>query len=43
MEIAHSIEGRMPFFDHHVAEVAARVPANMKVKEAREKHVLRDC
>jgi asparagine synthase (glutamine-hydrolysing) len=32
MEMAHSIEGRVPFLDHHVAEVAARVPVNMKVK-----------
>ena len=23
MEMAHSIEGRVPFLDHHVAEVAA--------------------
>ncbi len=40
MEMAHSIEGRVPFLDHHVAEVAARVPVNMKVKGIREKHVL---
>jgi asparagine synthase (glutamine-hydrolysing) len=42
MEMAHSLEGRVPFLDHHVAEVAARVPANMKVKGMREKHVLRE-
>src|SRR6185436_8682724 len=42
MEMAHSIEGRVPFLDHHVAEVAARVPVNMKVKGIREKHVLRE-
>jgi hypothetical protein len=35
MEMAHSIEGRVPFLDHHVAEVAARVPVNMKVKGLR--------
>ena len=40
MEMAHSIEGRVPFLDHHIAEVAARVPVNMKVKGIREKHVL---
>ena len=34
--MAHSIEGRVPFLDHHVAEVAARVPVNMKVKGIRE-------
>jgi asparagine synthase (glutamine-hydrolysing) len=42
MEMAHSIEGRVPFLDHHVAETAARVPVNMKVKGIREKHVLRE-
>jgi asparagine synthase (glutamine-hydrolysing) len=42
MEMAHSIEGRVPFLDHHVAECAARVPVDMKVKGIREKHVLRE-
>jgi asparagine synthase (glutamine-hydrolysing) len=42
MEMAHSIEGRVPFLDHHVAAIAARVPVNMKVKGIREKHVLRE-
>ena len=42
MEMAHCIEGRVPFLDHHVADVAARVPVNMKVKGIREKHVLRE-
>jgi asparagine synthase (glutamine-hydrolysing) len=42
MEMAHSIEGRVPFLDHRVAEVATRVPVNMKVKGIREKHVLRE-
>jgi asparagine synthase (glutamine-hydrolysing) len=42
MEMAHSIEGRVPFLDHRVAEAAARVPVNMKVKGIREKYVLRE-
>jgi asparagine synthase (glutamine-hydrolysing) len=42
MEMAHSIEGRVPFLDHHVAEAAARVPVSLKVKGIREKHVLRE-
>jgi asparagine synthase (glutamine-hydrolysing) len=42
MEMAHSIEGRVPFLDHHVAHYAARVPIAMKVKGYREKHVLRE-
>ena len=42
MEMAHSIEGRVPFLDTRVAETAARVPVDMKVKGIREKHVLRE-
>jgi asparagine synthase (glutamine-hydrolysing) len=42
MEMAHSIEGRVPFLDHLVAEAAARVPVNLKVRGMREKHVLRE-
>lgn len=42
MEMAHSIEGRVPFLDHHVAHYAARVPIAMKTKGYREKHVLRE-
>ena len=42
MEMSHSIEGRVPFLDHRVAEAAARVPVDMKVKGIREKHVLRE-
>jgi asparagine synthase (glutamine-hydrolysing) len=42
MEMAHSIEGRVPFLDHVVAETSARVPVDMKVKGIREKHVLRE-
>ncbi|MGC1730442.1 MAG: asparagine synthase (glutamine-hydrolyzing) [Steroidobacteraceae bacterium] len=42
MEMAHSVEGRVPFLDHLVAEAAARVPVDMKVKGIREKHVLRE-
>jgi asparagine synthase (glutamine-hydrolysing) len=42
MEMAHSIEGRVPFLDHRVAEIAARIPVDMKVKGLREKHVLRE-
>ena len=42
MEMAHSIEGRVPFLDHHVADYAARVPIAMKTQRHREKHVLRE-
>jgi asparagine synthase (glutamine-hydrolysing) len=42
MEMAHSIEGRVPFLDHEVAEFAAGIPIHMKVNGMREKHVLRE-
>lgn len=42
MEMAHSIEGRVPFLDHSVAEFAAGLPIDMKVRGIREKHVLRE-
>jgi len=42
MEMAHSIEGRVPFLDHLVAEYAAGIPIRMKINGMREKHVLRE-
>jgi asparagine synthase (glutamine-hydrolysing) len=42
MEMAHSIEGRVPFLDHEVAEFAAGIPIHMKIQGMREKHVLRE-
>ncbi len=42
MEMAHSVEGRVPFLDHHVAEYAANIPIDMKIRGIREKYVLRE-
>jgi asparagine synthase (glutamine-hydrolysing) len=42
MEMAHSIEGRVPFLDHTLAEYAAGIPIHMKINGMREKHVLRE-
>jgi asparagine synthase (glutamine-hydrolysing) len=47
MEMAHSVEGRVPFLDHHVAEYAAGLPVRHKIRldgDGRlvEKHVLRE-
>lgn len=42
MEMAHSVEGRVPFLDHHVAEFAAGLPIRHKIRGLREKHVLRE-
>jgi asparagine synthase (glutamine-hydrolysing) len=42
MEMAHSIEGRVPFLDHHVVEVIRSQPANQKIRGMTEKYVLRE-
>jgi asparagine synthase (glutamine-hydrolysing) len=42
MEMAHSIEGRVPFLDHHVVEVIRSQPPNQKVRGMTEKYVLRE-
>lgn len=42
MEMAHSVEGRLPFLDHHVVEEAARMPVSMKIHGMTEKYVLRE-
>jgi asparagine synthase (glutamine-hydrolysing) len=41
MEMAQSIEGRLPFLDHKVFDVARRLPMGMKIKNGVEKHILR--
>ena len=40
--MAVSLETRVPFLDHRVAAVAARIPLSMKIKHGRGKHVLRE-
>lgn len=40
--MAVSLETRVPFLDHRVAAVAARIPLSMKIKDGRGKHVLRE-
>ena len=42
MEMAHSIEGRVPFLDHKVVECICRQPVNMKIRGMTEKFVLRE-
>jgi asparagine synthase (glutamine-hydrolysing) len=42
MEMAHSVEGRVPFLDHRVAEVARDLPVAMKIRGGVEKYVLRE-
>jgi asparagine synthase (glutamine-hydrolysing) len=42
MEMAHSIEGRLPFLDHELAELVAGLPVSLKIKGVTEKYVLRE-
>jgi asparagine synthase (glutamine-hydrolysing) len=39
--MANAVEGRFPFLDHRVVELAARIPPGMKLKGLREKHILK--
>ena len=39
--MAVSLETRVPFLDHRVAEVAARIPLGMKIRGSNGKHILR--
>jgi asparagine synthase (glutamine-hydrolysing) len=40
--MAVSLETRVPFLDHRVAALAARIPLSMKVKGGKGKHILRE-
>jgi asparagine synthase (glutamine-hydrolysing) len=42
MEMSHSIEGRVPFLDHHVGEYAAGLPMRFKIRGQKEKYILRE-
>ena len=42
MEMAHSLEGRVPFLDHHVVEFMRDVPIPLKIRGSREKYLLRE-
>jgi asparagine synthase (glutamine-hydrolysing) len=41
-ELGHSIEGRIPFLDHHLFEAARRIPDRFKIRGGVEKYVLRE-
>ncbi len=40
MSMAWGVESRVPFLDHTLVEFAATIPANIKVKDGRMKHIL---
>jgi asparagine synthase (glutamine-hydrolysing) len=41
MLMAHSVEGRFPFLDRHVVDLANALPASYKLRGLDEKHVLK--
>lgn len=42
MEMGHSVEGRVAFMDHHVAEYLHGVPVSLKIRGMTEKYILRE-
>jgi asparagine synthase (glutamine-hydrolysing) len=42
LTMAHSLEARVPFLDHELVEFCSRIPAGLKMKYLREKHILRE-
>jgi asparagine synthase (glutamine-hydrolysing) len=42
MEMSHSVEGRVPFLDHRVAEYTAALPLKYKIRGGIEKYILRE-
>jgi len=42
MEMAHSVEGRVPFLDHHLVELVRSQPVSQKIHGMTEKYVLRE-
>jgi asparagine synthase (glutamine-hydrolysing) len=42
MEMAHSVEGRVPFLDHRVVETIRSQPVSLKIRGMTEKYALRE-
>jgi len=42
MEMSHSIEGRVPFLDHHLVEFVRNIPVSQKISGTTEKYLLRE-
>ncbi len=42
MEMAHSVEGRVPFLDHRLVEVMRAQPVTQKIRGTTQKYVLRE-
>jgi len=41
VSMAHGLESRVPFLDHEIVELAAKIPADVKFESGHLKHVLR--
>ena len=41
MAMAHSVEGRFPFLDHRVVELATKLPPDLKMRGIHEKYLLK--
>lgn len=42
MEMAHSVEGRVPFLDHQLVDYVVKMPTQVKIKGLIEKYALRE-
>jgi asparagine synthase (glutamine-hydrolysing) len=42
VEVANGIEVRLPFLDHNFIELLSRIHPSMKIRNGREKHILRE-
>src|SRR5262249_46842548 len=42
VSMAHGLESRVPFLDHPLVELAASMPSNVKFKDGRLKHVVKE-
>jgi asparagine synthase (glutamine-hydrolysing) len=42
MSMAHSIESRVPLLDNYVVDFVARLPASLKIRNGRRKHILKE-
>lgn len=42
VDMANSMEARPPFLDHHLAQMATRIPPLHRIKDRKEKYVLRE-
>jgi asparagine synthase (glutamine-hydrolysing) len=42
MEMGNSIEGRVPFLDHHLVEFVTKLPISLKIRGMTEKYILRE-